>query len=199
MEVYLIRHTTPDIKKGMCYGQADLDTTGSFEQEAECIRPHLPLHFDAVYSSPLRRCRKLAEYLFPGRPIHFEDRLKEINCGDWELKLWDEIEPEYLKKWMNDFVNTTIPGGESYVMLHDRVVRFFESLPRSGTIALVSHGGVMRSLLAYVAQVALSESFQSFSIRYGCVVHIHLADDTFRHRILHNPPTGQEQHRPSNY
>ena len=25
MEIYLVRHTTPNIKKGICYGQTDID------------------------------------------------------------------------------------------------------------------------------------------------------------------------------
>lgn len=199
MEVYLIRHTTPNIQKGLCYGQSDLDITETFAQEAECILPHLPRHIAHVYSSPLQRCRKLAEYLFPDHKIMLEDRLKEINCGEWEMKLWDEIEPEYLKHWMDDFVNTSIPGGESYVQLYDRVVSFFETLPRQGAIALVAHGGVIRSILSYVEKVALHDSFNVFSLRYGCVVRLHLQNDALTHAVLHNPPAEKEQHRPSNY
>lgn len=199
MEIYLIRHTTPDIRKGLCYGQSDLDVTASFEQEARCIKPHLPAHITQVFSSPLQRCRKLAAYLFPNHAITFDDRLKEIHCGEWEMKLWDEIEPEYLQRWMNDFVHTCIPGGESYVQLYERVVSFFESLPRQGAIALVSHGGVIRSILSYVQQIALQDSFHVFSLRYGCVARVHLQDDTLTHAILHNPPSEKEQHRPSYY
>lgn len=199
MEVYLIRHTTPDIKKGMCYGQSDLDITDSFEQEAQCIRPHLPDHISHVYSSPLQRCRKLAEYLFPSHNITFEDRLKEINCGDWEMKLWDEIEPVYLKSWMDDFVNVSIPGGESYVQLFDRVVQFFDTLPRQGAVALVAHGGVIRSILSHVEKVTLQDSFNVFALRYGCVVKVHLQDEALTHAVLHNPPAEKEQHRPSYY
>ena len=42
MEIYLIRHTTPNIEKGICYGQADLDITETFLEEVEAIKPHLP-------------------------------------------------------------------------------------------------------------------------------------------------------------
>ena len=42
MEIYLIRHTTPLIEKGICYGQTDLDITESFEEEVSMIHPHLP-------------------------------------------------------------------------------------------------------------------------------------------------------------
>ena len=78
MEIYLIRHTKPDIVKGTCYGQADIGTTDSFLYEASCIQQHIPAGIQTVYSSPLRRCRQLAEFLFPQQVIFLDDRLKEI-------------------------------------------------------------------------------------------------------------------------
>ena len=33
MLIHLIRHTTPDIETGICYGQTDLDVSDSFEKE----------------------------------------------------------------------------------------------------------------------------------------------------------------------
>ncbi len=199
MELYLIRHTTPDIKKGTCYGQADIGTTETFYEEARDIAPHLPPNITTVYSSPLTRCRQLAEHLFPQKEIVFDHRLKEISCGEWELRLWDEIEPPHLQQWMNDRINVCMPGGESYAQLYSRVVHFFDSLPQQGHIALVSHGGVIRSLLSYINQVSIKDSFDVFSIRYGCVVHLKKEEQQFRHAVLHNPFTEKEQHRPSYY
>src|SRR5687767_6241834 len=101
MEIYLIRHTTPDVPKGTCYGQADIGTVHTFTDEAARIRQHLPEGFARVYSSPLKRCRQLAEHLFPRHPIRLDDRLKEIHCGEWELRPWDAIEREPLRRWMD--------------------------------------------------------------------------------------------------
>jgi len=100
---------------------------------------------------------------------------------------------------MADRINTCIPGGESYQQLYHRVVQFFENLPRSGAVAVVAHGGVIRSILAYIENMALQDSFENFSIRYGCVVQVRFEDNIFRHAILHNPPSEKEQHRPSRY
>lgn len=196
MEIYLIRHTTPAIQKGQCYGQADLDTTESFHNEAAAIRRLIPSHIQTVYSSPLKRCRKLAEHLFPEHPIRFDNRLKEISCGEWELQLWDDIDQGLLKAWMDDFVNVCIPGGESYQQLYDRTVHFFEEVPKTHAMAIVSHGGVLRSLLSHINQVALKESFDVFSLRYGCVVKLEVHEQGYRHHILHNPEFEKEQHRP---
>jgi alpha-ribazole phosphatase len=197
MEIYLIRHTTPLIEKGTCYGQADLDVTESFAAEASCIRSHIPEGIAEVYSSPLKRCRQLAEHLFPSHTIRFEERLKEINCGEWELKLWNEIDGVLLQSWMADFVNVGIPGGESYLDLYHRVSSWFDALPERKAVAIVAHGGVIRSILSHINGVALKDSFEQFRLRYGCVVKVVREKNRFQHHILHNPFAEEEQHRPT--
>lgn len=198
MEIYLIRHTTPLIEKGTCYGQADLEVTESFEEEAACIQSHLPSRIETVISSPLKRCRQLAQYLFPHHTIYYDDRLKEIHCGEWEMQPWDRIDRRHLDRWMADLVNVPIPGGESYQQLYERAVAFFkDAVKRYRSLAIVAHGGVLRSLLAYINGVQLQESFDQFSLRYGCVVKVHFSENQLRHAILHNPETAEEQHRPA--
>lgn len=196
MEVYLIRHTTPAVAPGICYGQSDLDVTHTFAEEAQCIRRHLPETIQRVFSSPLRRCRMLAEYLFPHHAIQLDDRLKEINCGQWEMQPWTSICQQHLDAWMSDLVHATIPGGESYQQLYQRVVHFFQQLHTQEPIAIVTHGGVMRSMLAYLKQVHLHQSFDAFSIRYGCTIRVSLAADAPAFDYLHNPATVTETHRP---
>ena len=38
MEIFLIRHTTPKIEKGICYGQTDLDITTTFSRGGQCYK-----------------------------------------------------------------------------------------------------------------------------------------------------------------
>ncbi|WP_126246136.1 alpha-ribazole phosphatase [Chitinophaga rhizosphaerae] len=198
MHIYLIRHTTPLIEKGTCYGQADIGLTATFEEEAKIIRQHLPPGMQRVYSSPLQRCRKLAERLFPGQAIHLEHDLKEIHCGNWELQPWNDIPREEIDPWMNDFVNVCIPGGESYVHLFTRATRCFDALAASGgPTAIVTHGGVVRSILAHITQTPLHASFSAFTVHYGCVVKIDLQAPGLSYEILSNIPTAKEQHQPS--
>lgn len=199
MSIYLIRHTTPLIEKGTCYGQADIDVTAAFEQEADIIRQHLPEEgLQSVYSSPLLRCRKLAEHLFPRHAIRFDHDLKEINCGEWELQRWDDIPREVVDPWMNDFVNVCIPGGESYVDVFARVARCFDAVWASGEkAAIVSHGGVIRSILAHITNTPLKDSFSAFSLNYGCVVKIDRQASGFTYEMLSNIFTVKEQHKPS--
>ena len=41
MQIYLVRHTTPDIVPGICYGRQDLGLAASFDAEAAAVRSKL--------------------------------------------------------------------------------------------------------------------------------------------------------------
>lgn len=201
MDIYLIRHTEPLIDKGTCYGQWDLDTTQSFFSEATIIQQYLPADISAVYSSPLLRCKKLAEHLFPVHAIRLQDDLKEIDCGKWELKLWNDIPKDEIDPWMSDQVNVRIPGGESYQNVLDRVVNCLDGIisDSSGAtnVVIVAHGGVIRSILSYITGTPLLDSFQAFPLHYGCVIKIVPAHNGFRHQVLSNIAREKETHKPS--
>ena len=216
-DIYLIRHTTPAVAKGVCYGQTDLDITESFEEETEVIRQYLPATIGAVYSSPLRRCTLLAKALFPGQPTYLRGQLMEIACGQWEMRTWDELPKEEIDPWMADFVNIRIPGGESYMDLHSRVHRCWDEIvtaatisfagnhpaaatPSTGPIAVVAHGGVIRSILSGLTNTPLIDSFKVFSLHYGCVIRVHPATEGLTHTMLSNrAPAEKEQHKPSSF
>lgn len=212
-DIYLIRHTTPLVSKGICYGQTDLDVTESFEEEAAVIGECLPAAFGAVYSSPLRRCSMLAERLFPGGPVLLRGELMEVHCGQWEMRKWDELPREEIDPWMADFVNIRIPGGESYIDLHERVNRCWEEIvgaaDASGValdaagdlpVAIVAHGGVIRSILAGLTGTPLIDSFKAFSLHYGCVIRLQPTAGGWERTVLSNrAPEEKEQHKPSSF
>src|SRR6185437_11017542 len=165
-DIYLIRHTTPSVAKGICYGQTDLDVTESFITEAEAIREVLPAPFAAVHSSPLQRCTRLATHLFPGHAVSLRPELMELHCGSWEMQPWDDLPKDEIDPWMADFVNIRVPGGESYLDLHARVTQCFNAIAAAnvgGHQAIVAHGGVLRSVLSGITGTPLIESFKVFS------------------------------------
>ena len=201
-EIYLIRHTTPAVAKGICYGQTDLDITPGFTEEAAIIRTHLPAGILAVHSSPLRRCAMLAGHLFPDHSVTLHTDLMEIHCGDWEMKGWDELPKEEIDPWMKDFVNIRIPGGESYLDLHERVSRTFNSIVAGfpAPLAIVAHGGVIRSILSAVTGTPLIDSFKVFALHYGCVIRLFGEPGALQYEILwNNVPEEKEQHKPKSF
>jgi alpha-ribazole phosphatase len=199
MEIYLIRHTTPAVAKGICYGQTDLDVTETFNDEVASIIPHLPENIINVYSSPLQRCKKLAEALFPQHNLQLHDDLMELNCGTWEMQEWNAISKTEMQPWLDDFVNVVVPHGESYTQMHQRVIDRFDAIAQQAKPAvIVAHGGVLRSILAHITQTPLKESFDIFSCHYGCVVKLFLKEDKYAHEMLYNVSlAGKEWHRPT--
>jgi alpha-ribazole phosphatase len=172
MEIYLIRHTTPNIEKGICYGQSDIGITDTFTHEVKKIHQSIPIHeITTVYSSPLQRCKLLAQTF--KKEIVFDDRLKELNFGNWELQLWDAIDSSEINPWMNDFVNIQVPNGESYIALQERILDFHASLDHNSEekIAVITHAGPIRVLLSNLQQIDLKDSF-CIKIAYGEVISI---------------------------
>ena len=199
MEIYLIRHTAPLIEKGICYGQTDLDVTDTFLSEAAEIKAQLPDSIESVFSSPLQRCAKLAKELFPEKNIEWHHDLMELHCGNWEMQHWDAIPKPEIQPWLDDYVTTVVPGGESYHQLFQRVINRFETIcANHSNAAIVGHGGVLRSILAHISNIPLKDAFSAFHLHYGAVVKIKLIEGTFQYELLHNiAPVQKEQHRPS--
>ena len=62
--LWLVRHSTPDIDLRICYGRTDLNVRDTFEQEGFALLNKMSeIKIDAIYSSPLFRCRKLADFI----------------------------------------------------------------------------------------------------------------------------------------
>ena len=126
------------------------------------------------------RCYKLAASL--GNRIFLDSRLKEVNFGTWENQAWDNIPKKEIDPWMNDFVDTAPPNGESYTELQNRVIDFFKTLvannKENDPIFIVSHAGPIRAWLSYIQQIALKDSF-SIKINYGQICKLQYINDDF--------------------
>jgi len=152
MELFLIRHPEPDVPEGTCYGRSDIGLAVDAGVAATRLRTHLPEGIP-VYSSPLRRCRSVAEHLSPAPSI--DARLVEMHFGEWEMRRWDEIEKAVFDAWVADILNFTPPGGESAAQMLARTLAFLDELRGSDApaAAVVTHGGVLRVLFAHWLEV----------------------------------------------
>ena len=115
-----MRHTPVSVGKDTCYGQSDVTLADSFLADFESLKAKLPTDFDGIYASPMQRCQALAKQIADN--FETDERLLEVNFGDWELKKWSEIDPVALDKWMNNFTTEKVPAGESNADLHNIVV-----------------------------------------------------------------------------
>lgn len=182
MKLTLVRHTSLNISSNICYGQSDIDVSIKFDEELRVLREKLlNKEFDAIYSSPLQRCHKLAQALstddtlnFSERNIVLDDRLKELHFGDWELSSWDDIPRDIFDTWANDYANLAPPKGETFSQLHLRAKSFVEDVSNHSqdkNILIITHGGLIRALIAEVLQIPLKRLFR-MTIDYASVTQL---------------------------
>lgn len=143
MILHLIRHPEPMIEPGICYGRLDI-LAKNVKPAAERLRAELPPGLP-LWSSPLRRCRELAEQLHPAPVI--DARLAEMDFGQWEGRAWDAIPRAELDAWAADIAGYAPPGGESPRRMQRRVLDFVGELSVPEAV-LVTHAGVIRLLWA---------------------------------------------------
>lgn len=112
--------------------------------------------WDLVISSPLQRCRVFAEQFAAerGLPLRIEADLRELHFGEWEGRNAAEIlfeDEQALGKFWNDPYAFTPPAAEPVRDFANRVLSSVQRLNDELTgqrVLLITHGGVMRLLLA---------------------------------------------------
>jgi alpha-ribazole phosphatase len=182
MRITLIRHTTLNVAPHICYGQSDVEVSSSFEAEAQALLQKLRGNeFDAVYASPLRRCHQLAQVLCAAdglqvvsEGIRLDERLKELHFGDWEMLPWDDIPREPFDRWANDYANLAPPNGETFTQLHARAKSFVEDVSshfHDKNLLVVTHGGLIRALIAETLNLPLKRLFR-IAVDHGSVTQL---------------------------
>jgi alpha-ribazole phosphatase len=174
LKLTLVRHTSLQIASGVCYGQTDVDVAASFMQEAMQTKAKLAdLHIDAVFSSNLQRCVKLAHALELA-DIKQDERLKELHFGDWEMQAWDDIPRDIFDNWAQNYAQMAPPNGETFSQLQQRGIAFIDELLATnsqGHVLVVTHGGMIRAMLAHVLNMPLKGLFR-FNVDYGSITQL---------------------------
>ena len=175
MQIYLIRHTKVETDISVCYGQTDVGLADTYMDEFNVIKSKIEnLNELKFYSSPLKRCQMLANFLSEGN-YTTDNRLKEINLGDWEMKTWEFVQENLFLNWTGDYANVTSPNGESFKDLYDRSSSFYDEVTtnKDQDIAIVAHMGVVRAILAYVLEMPVHKAL-CIKMEYGGVSKIEI-------------------------
>ena len=142
-----------------------LDAAG--KQQAEDLALRLaPARLSALYSSPLERAQETAEPIarLASLDITLRERLGEVRCGDWTGAKFSEL--DHLKEWkqFDSFRSCVrIPNGETMVEVQARVAAEMleiQQLHEGSTVAIVSHGDVIRCALAHFAGIPIDLSLR---------------------------------------
>lgn len=147
MAVTLIRHTTPNVAKGTCYGRSDLGLAKSFGTEAALVLADIP-GAEIVVSSPLTRCHQLAQRISAHvtGDLIISSNWIEMDFGSWEGIPWADVPRAGLDAWAADFMRYAGHGGESVADLETRVTQALAATPDNAIV--VTHSGCIRTACA---------------------------------------------------
>ncbi|MCD5979845.1 alpha-ribazole phosphatase family protein [Pseudomonas quasicaspiana] len=177
----MLRHGETELGGGMRGSLDDALTDTGWAQMRAAVAEVGP--WDRIVSSPLQRCARFAEELAErlALPLSLEPGLQELHFGDWEghsAAQLMETDAEGLGLFWNDPYGFTPPNGEPVIEFSARVLAAVEKLHQAYAgerVLLVSHGGVMRLLLANARGLPREQLLQ-VTVGHGALLAISVAD-----------------------
>jgi probable phosphomutase (TIGR03848 family) len=161
----LIRHAMCDTVGRTIAGRSpDVHLNREGKTQAEDLAARLSsLSLAAIYSSPLERALETAAPIAAKHrlPVSTAPGLNELDFGDWTGRALADLEGN--QDWIafNSFRSgTRIPGGETMTEVLARALREIDHARRAHPdaghlVAIVSHGDVLRALLAHYLGISL--------------------------------------------
>jgi broad specificity phosphatase PhoE len=195
--LWLVRHGQTDWNlEGRYQGQTDppLNAAGLAEAErAAALLADQPI--DAIYTSDLQRAVQTAAAISRacGIPYQVEQRLREIDLGEWEGELFTEIKaryPDLIEARRRDPLDFHAPGAESLREVAERVWEATDAIATrhpGQTVVIVSHGVALAPLITRAAGEDLAQAYRHIPDNAAPQqVTVHLNPET------HATPPGKE-------
>ncbi|MEA2114975.1 MAG: histidine phosphatase family protein [Thermodesulfobacteriota bacterium] len=161
-QLYLLRHGSTDVEPGTLVGSTDVGLNGKglarlaeFGRQLEDV--------EVWYCSPMLRTRQtldeLRRHISIRQEISYDDRLREIDFGRWEMLSFagiSKLDPDLIDSWTRhtDFV---FPGGEAVAGFCERVETMLQLFMAHDAekIAVITHGGVIRTLICLALGISV--------------------------------------------
>ncbi|NPA49492.1 MAG: histidine phosphatase family protein [Thermodesulfobacteria bacterium] len=167
VRVFLIRHGETAGPRGVLYSQQDVPLSErGLEQSRRLVDGLREISLTAVYASDLERAALPARWLAEERqiPLHLRPGLREIDFGAWSGKSFAELLqiPEFSAR-LEEPEKISPPGGESLLELQERGLLVLEEIRQKfcgGTVAVFTHGGLIRVLLLHALGAGLRNFFR---------------------------------------
>jgi broad specificity phosphatase PhoE len=184
---HLVRHGEHSLQGRLAAGRmTGIGLSPKGRAEAAAVAARLAGEtVDALYASPLDRARETAEIL-AGRldlPVVARDDVIEVDFGEWTGLTFDQVRSD--KRWLpwqSCRSIATVPGGESWRGVQERVVNALFDLHRAhpeGTVAVVSHGDVIRAALLFALGMPL-DSYNRIEVATASISTIRIDDNGIR-------------------
>lgn len=167
--IYLCRHgETAYNRERRLQGRTDTELNALGQRQAEAMADLLhdlvardPSPDWRIIASPLRRTRETAAAISARLdvPVEFDERLVEIDVGQWSNRLRDDVQRENAELFKSPEWAFASPGGETYDDVMGRVSSWLaEQAPESERrLIVVSHGIAGRLLRGAYAGLSRAE------------------------------------------
>ena len=160
MTLIVVRHgQTEANRNGLLQGRADLALNERGREQARAVADYLSAcGARRVVSSPLLRATNTAAAIADalGLPVEIDERLIELDYGDWDQRPLSSVSAQQWAQWRAD-LSFAPPNGESLASVSERVRAFGEEVLRrysdEVTVA-VSHVSPIKALMAWALGVS---------------------------------------------
>jgi len=189
----LLRHG--ELKGGVKYrGHIEEDLTEAGLCQMNHVWQHICHDIDVIITSPLSRCALPAQQWAKEHaiPCIIDERIVEMNYGEWEGMSHDEIEaffPGSLKQWRNDPTGMRPPKGESPEELQARIINFWDDACQTYQnkhALIVAHSGSTRMLIAHIQKQPISYT-RNIAMPYACWSRAKHKDHQSNMVFINNP------------
>lgn len=140
--ITFVRHgETAANRARLALGRADPPLTDFGHRQAHSLAVRLAdVGAARLLTSPLLRARETAAAIGDavGLEVEIDDRLVEMDYGDWDQRSFGDIPAEDLARWRQDAAFTP-PSGESLVSVGARVAPLCQEFIDAPTVIAVSH------------------------------------------------------------
>lgn len=175
VSIILLRHSqsTANVDRILSGRLPGVTLTEQGRTDIQNVSHSLPA-LNLIRHSTVQRCHDSAQVvhdtLTNSSPVMTPDnRFDEIDYGEWSGRKLDDLSK--LSDWqqvMKAPHTVQFPGGESFTQVRDRVVEgwnaLIDDLPKDGTGLIITHGDIIKILVAHVVGAGL-ENIQHFTVR----------------------------------
>lgn len=182
MNIVILRHAETLLNRyGKFCGRINCDITEEGKSETSKLVDIEPFKFGftAMYVSPLKRTVQTLKAIYPESNYIMDERLIEISLGGWEGLEKNSVNQEYRQAFLKGMY-TPPYAMEKHEDVVNRIKSLFKELSEtykdSDSILLVTHNGVIRTIIQLIGREEIKTKNSHFIILDSNDLEIILSD-----------------------
>jgi broad specificity phosphatase PhoE len=188
MTITLLRHAqVEETFIGKYNGHNDIGLSCQGKEDAKKLAQHFShQEFDGVFCSDLRRAKETLAPFEQVSQAYYTASLREKSWGIHEGLSFEEICMKYKLHYENFEQWIALLDGEDYKVYEQRIKDFFEIFLYKKplkNILIVTHAGVIRTLIKFTLNISLEESF-THNVAYGGKIVFHTEHKHFTYETI---------------